>query len=81
MTVYTIGVTPATITCPRCLRPSDLAPGSRFCPHCGLEDVREAINDSAPVEVRTSKHTYRVLDRIAFGDFTNVVPVPVRRGR
>ena len=44
----------------------------RFCPRCGLNDVVNAAADAAPVEIRTAKHSYRVLDRIAYGDLANV---------
>jgi serine/threonine protein kinase len=62
----------SSVVCPRCLYPGAIAPGARFCPRCGLQDVVGASADNAPVDVRTPKHVYRVLDRIAYGDLANV---------
>jgi hypothetical protein len=37
-----------------------------------LDNVVSAAADNAPIDVRTPKHAYRVLDRVAFGDLANV---------
>lgn len=62
----------STVVCPRCLYHGAIASDARFCPRCGLQDVIAAATDVAPVDVRTPKHVYRVLDRIAYGDLANV---------
>src|SRR5688500_1374762 len=62
----------ATFICPRCLHQGAVAPEARFCPRCGLPDVVAAAADAAPLDVRTPKHVYRVLDRIAYGELANV---------
>ena len=70
--VYLRLVSPSTFICPRCLHRGAVPPDMRFCPRCGLDDVVGAAADSAPIDVRTPKHAYRVLDRVAFGDVANV---------
>jgi hypothetical protein len=61
-----------TLVCPRCLYRGAIAGRARFCPRCGLDDIVSAANDTTPIDIRTPKHVYRVLDRIAYGDFSNV---------
>ena len=61
-----------SLVCPRCLYRGAIAADARFCPRCGLDDVLTAAGDTAPIDIRTPKHVYRVLDRIAYGDLANV---------
>jgi hypothetical protein len=70
--VYSSHVPETTFVCPRCLFRGAAARGLRFCPRCGLDDVVSAAADAAPIDIRTPKHVYRVLDRIAYGDLANV---------
>jgi hypothetical protein len=57
----------AILTCPRCFVAIDPAADARFCPHCGLADVKAAALDTAPVDVTVGRCTYRINDRIAVG--------------
>jgi hypothetical protein len=44
----------------------------KFCPRCGLADVKEAAADTSPLDITTNGRTYRILDRIAIGSICAV---------
>jgi len=68
-------------TCPRCFRTAPLAAAGRFCPRCGLIDVKESAGDTAPLDlVSRDGKTYRVEDRIALGTICNVYRCRFRAG-
>jgi len=61
-----------TFTCPRCFFTAPLASATRFCPRCGLPDVKQAAGDTAPLDVTSAGVTYRVEERLALGTLCNV---------
>jgi hypothetical protein len=62
----------ATLTCPRCFKSLDPSADARFCPHCGLADVKAAALDTAPVDVTVGRRTYRIHDRLAIGSISMI---------
>jgi hypothetical protein len=62
----------ATYTCPRCFRATDAIAGPRFCPRCGLADLKDAAGDDAPVTVVAGGREYQVMDRLSIGSVSAV---------
>jgi hypothetical protein len=60
------------LTCPQCFKPVPVRAGVRFCPRCGLADVRTAAADTGPIDIPVGGQTFRVLGRLAVGSVSAV---------
>jgi hypothetical protein len=71
-----------TFTCPRCFHTGPLTDDLRFCPRCGLTDVRNAARDTAPLTIPLpGGRTLRVLDRLAIGSVCTLYRCRIPRGK